>query len=131
MNSPTTAGTPATPVRTPAVATPPKIAGPIARTLPPPKPPQPRNPVPAAAVAKPPAPAAGSAKPVQRVVKASELTSQDFFTRLNWLENVYRHHRAYIKDLSARLQRTGTAVPTMPHFDPLKSAAGDIDPNVG
>lgn len=97
------------------------------RPLPTPKPPQPRNPIPQAA--RPPAP--GSVKPVQPVVKASELTAQDFFTRLNWLENVYKHHRAFIKDLTARLQRTGTAVPTMPHFDPLKSAAGDIDPNVG
>jgi hypothetical protein len=129
MTTPTTAGTPATPVRIPAAATPAKAPAPPARVLPPPKPPQPRNPV--AAAAKPPAPAAGSVKPVQRVVKASELTSQDFFTRLNWLENVYKHHRAFIKDLTARLQRTGTAVPNMPHFDPLKSAAGDIDPNVG
>lgn len=116
----------------------PKPAAPVAtpRPLPTPRPPQPRNPVPVArptpaatpVVAKP---APGSVKPVQRVVKASELTAQDFFTRLNWFENVYKHHRAFIKDLTARLQRTGTAVPNMPHFDPLKSAAGDIDPNVG
>lgn len=110
-------------------STAPKPPAPAVRPLPPPQPPQPRNP--AAGVAKSAAPAAGSIKPVQRVVKASELTTQDFFTRLNWLENVYKHHRAFIKDLTARLQRTGTAVPTMPHFDPLKSAAGDIDPNVG
>lgn len=98
------------------------------RPLPTPKPPQPRNPVPQAA--RPPAPSPGSVKPVQPVVKASELTPEDLFKRLFFLEGVYRHHRAYIKDLTARLQRTGTAVPTMPHFDALKSPAGDIDPNV-
>lgn len=130
MNTPTSAGTPATPVRTPAAPTRPP-APPAARPLASPKPPQPRNPAPAVAVARPPTPAAGSVKPVQRVVKASDLTAQDFFTRLNWFENVYKHHRAFIKDLTARLNRTGTAAPTMPHFDALKSAAGDIDPNVG
>lgn len=98
-----------------------------ARPLPPPKPPQPRNPVPLAGRA-PPAP--GSVKPVQVTVKASELTPEHLFQRLYFLEGLYRHQRAYIKDLTGRLQRTGTAVPTMPHFDALKSPAGDIDPNV-
>lgn len=96
-----------------------------ARPLPTPRPPQPRNPVP-----RPGAPAAGSAKPVQATVKVSELEPEDFFKRLYFLEGIYRHQRAYIKDLQARLGRTGTAVPTMPHFDALKSPAGDIDPNV-
>lgn len=97
------------PPGTPAVTAP--------RPLPPPKPPQPRVSAPA-----PSTPAA---------VKASELRPEHLFQRLYFLEGIYRHQRAHIKDLEARLMRTGTAVPTMPHFDPLKSPAGDIDPNVG
>lgn len=111
--------TPATPNVTAPPGTLPAATAP--RALPPPKPPQPR--------VSAPTPAATPSKPA--AVKASELRPEHLFQRLYFLEGIYRHQRAHIKDLEARLMRTGTAVPTMPHFDPLKSPAGDIDPNVG
>lgn len=51
------------------------------------------------------------------------------FQRARYFENLVEHLFAHIKDLNARLSRTGTAVPAIPHFQPLKNAAGDFDPN--
>jgi hypothetical protein len=49
--------------------------------------------------------------------------------RARYFENLSEHLFAHIKELGARLSRTGTAVPPMPHFEPLKTEYGDFDPN--
>lgn len=103
-------------------------------TLPPSKPApalKPWVPPKAPAPARPAAAAGSAPAPKLPVTRAADLTSEHLFQRLHWFENMFRHHRAYIADLQARLSRTGTAVPNMPHAAPLVSPAGDINPNEG
>lgn len=51
------------------------------------------------------------------------------FQRLRYFENLVEHLLAHQKVLVAQVSRTGTAPAVMPHYPPLKSAAGDFDPN--
>jgi hypothetical protein len=70
-----------------------------------------------------PIPLGGQNAPVPSV------THETVFQRARYFENLVEHQFAHIRDLERRLLRTGTAAPTLPHFPPLKSAAGDFNPN--
>lgn len=74
----------------------------------------------------------GAAKPATAAPQtgsSSSSTVETLFQRARYFENLVEHLFSHVKDLSARLTRTGTAAPVVPHFPALKSAAGDFDPN--
>lgn len=82
------------------------------------------------AVSKPPA-APGSAPPPAQKVQAVEtvpITGEHVFQRLHYFESLAKHLLTHNVALRAQVQRTGTA-PIQTYFAPLKSLAGDFDPN--
>lgn len=54
---------------------------------------------------------------------------EEIMQRLRYFENLVEHQFEHIKALGGALARTGTAVPSMPHFASLKSRLGNYNPH--